>query len=100
VFSLKIGIPYHPIGCSPTKCKLLKSPEKICCLQLHGSCEHVHSKYKDWLETPNEYKWNYKCIILAAEQATNGLFNFILPLRSKARSTARLKPIILLLKNE
>ncbi len=96
--SLMIGTPYHPLGCLPTKCKLLKKSEKICCLELNGTCEH--RPIDNEVSKLNEYKWNSRCIILVAEHATNGLSNFILPLRSKVRSTVRLKPIILLLKNK
>ncbi len=90
----KPAYPQH-IGCFPIKCKLLKESKEICCLRLDQQCEHRLNIIK-----MSDYIWHNKCIILAAEQATNGLFNFLLPLRAKARSTNRIKPIILLLSNK
>ena len=43
-------------------------------------------------------KRHNKCIIVAVEMETNGLFNFLLPLRAKTRSTDQMRPIILLFK--
>jgi len=37
--------------------------------------------------------------LVVAEFATNGLFNFILPLRAHVRSNMFLKPIVMLLEN-
>lgn len=93
---LVIQKPQYPqyIGCFPIKCKLLKKPKEICCLRLDLGCAHRGNTEK----TSGNYIWHNKCIILAAERATNGLFNFLLPLRAKSRSTYRIKPIILLLR--
>ncbi len=77
------------------KCKLLKNPPNICCMNLNITCEH-----RKYIIKTSDYKWHNKCIIVATEYATNGLFNFLLPLRAKARSTIRMKPIILLLQNK
>ena len=80
------------IGCFPIKCKLLKKPKDICCLRLDQECEHrIH------LIKLSDYVWHNKCIIVAAESATNGLFNFLLPLRGTGRLTSRFRPIVLLL---
>lgn len=97
LFRLKIDKPQNLsyIGCFPTECKLLKTPHEICCMDLLNQCEHR----KNIIKT-SDYIWHNKCIILAAEHATNGLFNFLLPLRAKVRSTTRMKPIILLLSNK
>jgi hypothetical protein len=94
---LVIDVPQNPIhiGSFQTKCKLLKNSIHICCMNLNIKCEHRHNVIKT-----SDYKWHNKCIIVAAENATNGLFNFLLPLRAKARSTLRLKPIVLLLLNK
>ena len=81
------------IGCCPPPCKVLKHPRNLCCLELNRECKNkTHSQAFD-------YQWNNKCIIIAAENANNGLFNFILPLRARVRSTMFLKPIVLLLEN-
>ncbi|CAF1054179.1 unnamed protein product, partial [Brachionus calyciflorus] len=99
---LTIGRPPNPlyIGCSPTLCKLLKTPNHLCCLELNRECSH-----KTCVQA-SDYKWKNKCILVknkcilvVAEYATNGLFNFILPLRAQVRSTMFLKPIVLLLEN-
>ena len=94
---ITIEKPHYPkyIGSFPIKCKLLKQAKEICCLRLDEVCEHRAHIIKT-----SDYIWHNKCIILAAEQATNGLFNFLLPLRAKARSTSRFKPIVLLLRNK
>jgi hypothetical protein len=95
-FSLIIGRPPNPlyIGTDTTLCKLLKTPNNICCLELNKECEH-----KKCVQA-SDYKWKNKCILIIAEYPTNGLFNFILPLRAKVRSNAFLKPIVLLLENK
>lgn len=74
-------------------CKLLKNITSLCCLELNRECEHKI------LTHASEYKWRNKPIIIAADNATNGLFNFILPLRAQVRSTMFLRPIVLLLQN-
>lgn len=101
------------IGVSPTLCYLLKEKKPLCCLQLAqvGSydspwavqfhleenqslsqvCEHC--SYRN----AKEYQWQNKTIILAADYASNGIYNFIIPLRAHFRSKTSLNPIILLL---
>ena len=95
--SIVIDKPTCPrnIDCFPVKCKLLKEAKPICCLRLDQDCEHR----RDLIKT-SDYIWHNKCIILAAEDATNGLFDFVMPLRSKATATYLIKPIILLLRNQ
>ncbi len=94
-YSLQIGNPPNPlyIGCTPSLCKILKNPTPLCCLELNKECAHKCYAHA------SEYKWHNKCIIVATETATNGLFNFILPLRAQVRSTMFLRPIVLLLEN-
>ncbi|XP_062525171.1 potassium channel subfamily T member 2 isoform X2 [Bombyx mori] len=79
------------IGVSPTLCFLLKEKKPLCCLQLAQVCEHC--AYRN----AKEYQWQNKTIILAADYASNGIYNFIIPLRAHFRSKTTLNPIILLL---
>ncbi|KAB0792301.1 hypothetical protein PPYR_14260 [Photinus pyralis] len=79
------------IGVSPTLCYLLKEKKPLCCLQLAQVCEHC--SYRN----ARDYQWQNKTIILAADYASNGIYNFIIPLRAHFRSKTSLHPIILLL---
>lgn len=79
------------IGVSPTLCYLLKEKKPLCCLQLAQVCEHC--SYRN----ARDYQWQNKTIILAADYASNGIYNFIVPLRAHFRSKTSLNPIILLL---
>lgn len=54
-------------------------------------CEHCNYR------NANEYQWQNKTIILAADFASNAIYNFIIPLRAHFKSKASLNPIILLL---
>ncbi|KAK2174256.1 hypothetical protein NP493_815g00002 [Ridgeia piscesae] len=79
------------IGTSPTLCHLLRQKRPFCCLQLAQKCEHcTNSRAKD-------YNWPNRGIIVVADYASNGLYNFIVPLRSHARPKHTLNPIVLLL---
>jgi potassium channel subfamily T protein 1 len=60
-------------------------------LQLAQVCEHC--SYRN----ARDYQWQNKTIILAADYASNGIYNFIIPLRAHFRSKTSLNPIILLL---
>uniref|UniRef100_A0A336LTT0 CSON000335 protein n=1 Tax=Culicoides sonorensis TaxID=179676 RepID=A0A336LTT0_CULSO len=79
------------IGVSPTLCYLLKEKKPLCCLQLAQVCEHC--SYRN----AKEYNWQNKTIILAADFASNGIYNFLIPLRAHFKSKTSLNPIILLL---
>nr|XP_018901015.1 PREDICTED: potassium channel subfamily T member 2 isoform X3 [Bemisia tabaci] len=79
------------IGVSPTLCYLLKEKKPLCCLQLAQVCEHC--SYRN----ANEYNWQNKTIILAADYASNGIYNFIIPLRAHFHAKTSLNPIIMLL---
>ncbi|KAJ0183829.1 hypothetical protein K1T71_000252 [Dendrolimus kikuchii] len=79
------------IGVSPTLCYLLKEKKPLCCQELAKVCEHC--AYRN----AKEYQWQNKTIILAADYASNGIYNFIIPLRAHFRSKTSLNPIILLL---
>ncbi|KAL7645094.1 UNVERIFIED_CONTAM: hypothetical protein RMT77_003472 [Armadillidium vulgare] len=79
------------IGVSPTLCYLLKEKKPLCCLQLAQVCEHCSYR------SAKEYNWQNRAVILAADFASNGIYNFIIPLRAHFRSKTSLNPIILLL---
>ncbi|XP_076379489.1 slowpoke 2 isoform X1 [Megalopta genalis] len=82
------------IGVSPTLCYLLKEKKPLCCLQLAQVCQHC--SYRN----AKDYNWQNKTIILAADYASNGIYNFIIPLRAHFRSKTSLNPIILLLERK
>ncbi|XP_045137419.1 potassium channel subfamily T member 2-like isoform X9 [Portunus trituberculatus] len=84
------------IGVSPTLCYLLKEKKPLCCLQLAQSrirsvCDHCTYR------SAKEYNWQNRAVILAADYASNGIYNFIIPLRAHFRKKTLLNPIILLL---
>ncbi|KAK7583793.1 hypothetical protein V9T40_004756 [Parthenolecanium corni] len=79
------------IGVSPTLCYLLKEKKPLCCLQLAQVCEHC--SYRN----ANDYNWQNRTIILAADYASNGIYNFIIPLRAHFHTKTALNPIIILL---
>uniref|UniRef100_A0A673KIZ7 Potassium channel, subfamily T, member 1 n=1 Tax=Sinocyclocheilus rhinocerous TaxID=307959 RepID=A0A673KIZ7_9TELE len=81
------------IGSSPTLCHLLHQKAHFCCLRLDQSCEHVS------FEDAKAYGFQNKLIIVSAETAGNGLYNFIVPLRAYYRPRRELNPIVLLLDN-
>ncbi|XP_044157815.1 potassium channel subfamily T member 2 [Bufo gargarizans] len=81
------------IGSSPTFCHLLSEKVPFCCLRLDKGCQH------NYYEDAKAYGFKNKVIIVAAETAGNGLYNFIVPLRAYYRPKKELNPIILLLDN-
>ncbi|XP_052037028.1 potassium channel subfamily T member 1 isoform X7 [Apodemus sylvaticus] len=81
------------IGSSPTLCHLLPVKAPFCCLRLDKGCKH--NSYED----AKAYGFKNKLIIVSAETAGNGLYNFIVPLRAYYRSRRELNPIVLLLDN-
>ncbi|XP_042561563.1 potassium channel subfamily T member 2-like [Clupea harengus] len=87
-----LNLPY--IGSSPTHCHLLKEKVPYCCLRLEKECTHNH--YED----AKAYSFKNKLIIVSAETAGNGLYNFIVPLRASYRPKRDLNPIVLLLDNK
>lgn len=60
-------------------------------LMIFQVCEHCNYR------NAKEYQWQNKTIILAADYASNGIYNFIIPLRAHFKSKTSLNPIILLL---
>ncbi|XP_072130831.1 potassium channel subfamily T member 2 isoform X2 [Mobula birostris] len=81
------------IGSSPTLCHLLREKVTFCCLRLDKGCHH------NYYEDAKAYGFRNKLIIVSAETAGNGLYNFIVPLRAYYRPKKELNPIILLLDN-
>ncbi|KAG8182946.1 hypothetical protein JTE90_003324 [Oedothorax gibbosus] len=79
------------VGVSPTLCYLLRDKKPLCCLQLAQVC--VHCSFRN----AKEYNWASRCIILAADFASNGIYNFLVPLRAHFHLPHTLRPIILLL---
>uniref|UniRef100_A0A7N8YJ64 Potassium sodium-activated channel subfamily T member 1 n=1 Tax=Mastacembelus armatus TaxID=205130 RepID=A0A7N8YJ64_9TELE len=79
------------IGSSPTLCHLLPQKAPFCCLRLDKGC--THSSFED----AKAYGFKNKLIIVSAEMAGNGLYNFIVPLRAYYRPRKELNPIVLLL---
>ncbi|XP_045702415.1 potassium channel subfamily T member 1 isoform X2 [Phyllostomus hastatus] len=82
------------IGSSPTLCHLLPVKAPFCCLRLDKGCKH------NSFEDAKAYGFKNKLIIVSAETAGNGLYNFIVPLRAYYRSRRELNPIVLLLDNK
>ncbi|KAB1280373.1 Potassium channel subfamily T member 1 [Camelus dromedarius] len=82
------------IGSSPTLCHLLPVKAPFCCLRLDKGCKH--NSYED----AKAYGFKNKLIIVSAEMAGNGLYNFIVPLRAYYRPRRELNPIVLLLDNK
>ncbi|XP_029109824.1 potassium channel subfamily T member 2 isoform X2 [Scleropages formosus] len=86
-----LNSPY--IGSSPTLCHLLQEKVPFCCLRLDKACHHSPC------EDARSYGFKNKLIIVSAESAGNGLYNFIVPLRAYYRPKKELNPIVLLLEN-
>uniref|UniRef100_UPI00398F1ED1 potassium channel subfamily T member 1 n=1 Tax=Pristiophorus japonicus TaxID=55135 RepID=UPI00398F1ED1 len=82
------------IGSSPTLCHLLPVKAPFCCLRLDKGCRH------NSFEDAKAYGFKNKLIIVSAETAGNGLYNFIVPLRAYYRPRKELNPIVLLLDNQ
>ncbi|GAB1600252.1 potassium channel subfamily T member 1 [Argonauta hians] len=81
------------VGARRILCHLERSRKK-CCLEWSSDCEHCSYKNaKDPL-------WNNQLIILAAETSCDGIYNFIVPLRSYVLNRDTLRPIVLLFENE
>uniref|UniRef100_A0A3P9JC57 Potassium channel subfamily T member 1 n=1 Tax=Oryzias latipes TaxID=8090 RepID=A0A3P9JC57_ORYLA len=86
-----LNSPY--IGSSPTLCHLLAEKAPFCCLRLDQGCRH--NSFVD----AKAYGFKNKLIIVSAETAGNGLYNFIVPLRAYYRPRRELNPIVLILEN-
>uniref|UniRef100_A0A3B3VWP3 Potassium channel subfamily T member 2-like n=1 Tax=Poecilia latipinna TaxID=48699 RepID=A0A3B3VWP3_9TELE len=86
-----LNSPY--IGSSPALCHLLQEKMPFCCLRMDKPCPHIP------FEDARSYGFKNKLIIVSAESAGNGLYNFIVPLRAYYRTRKELKPIVLLLES-
>ncbi|TNN70354.1 Potassium channel subfamily T member 2 [Liparis tanakae] len=65
----------------------------FCCLRMDKACPHTV------FEDARSYGFKNKLIIVSAESAGNGLYNFIVPLRAYYRPRKELNPIVLLLES-
>uniref|UniRef100_A0A3P8VHX0 Potassium channel subfamily T member 2-like n=1 Tax=Cynoglossus semilaevis TaxID=244447 RepID=A0A3P8VHX0_CYNSE len=86
-----LNSPY--IGSSPALCHLLQEKMPFCCLRMDKPCHHMP------FEDARSYGFKNKLIIVSAESAGNGLYNFIVPLRAYYRPRKELNPIVLLLES-
>uniref|UniRef100_A0A8C9ZUR3 Potassium sodium-activated channel subfamily T member 2b n=1 Tax=Sander lucioperca TaxID=283035 RepID=A0A8C9ZUR3_SANLU len=86
-----LNSPY--IGSSPALCHLLQEKMPFCCLRMDKACHHTS------FEDARSYGFKNKLIIVSAESAGNGLYNFIVPLRAYYRPRKELNPIVLLLES-
>uniref|UniRef100_A0A4W6FZJ5 Potassium sodium-activated channel subfamily T member 2b n=1 Tax=Lates calcarifer TaxID=8187 RepID=A0A4W6FZJ5_LATCA len=86
-----LNSPY--IGSSPALCHLLQEKMPFCCLRMDKPCHHIP------FEDARSYGFKNKLIIVSAESAGNGLYNFIVPLRAYYRPRKELNPIVLLLES-
>ncbi|CAH1778585.1 unnamed protein product, partial [Owenia fusiformis] len=82
------------IGTSPTLCHLVREKRPLCCLQLSQICEHNNYRHA------KEYNWSQPVTIIAADHASTGLYNFVVPLRSHFLAKEKLQPIVLLLERK
>ncbi|XP_067665329.1 potassium channel subfamily T member 2-like isoform X2 [Haliotis asinina] len=91
-----IGVPPITmyVGSRRTLCHIVEESRPFCCLKWGTACEHCSYK------TANDDRWHNQLIILAAEQASSGIYHFIVPLRSNFISMNGLSPIILLVEEE
>ena len=94
--SLITGRPPCPpyVGSSLTVCHLLRKKADLCCLRLNQEC--VHSTATQI----SSYNFEKKAIILAAENCNNGIYNFIVPLRSHTIEKQSMHPILLMFETE
>ncbi|KAH3877237.1 hypothetical protein DPMN_001099, partial [Dreissena polymorpha] len=79
------------VGSKRAICHLMREQRPLCCLEWGLNCSHC--AYKN----TNDQRWTNQLIILSAEKACNGIYNFIVPLRSQFIGMKSLCPIILLL---
>ncbi|WAR18060.1 KCNT2-like protein [Mya arenaria] len=63
------------VGSKRAICHLMRERRPLCCLEWGVKCSHC--TYKN----TNDERWTNQLIILAAEHACNGIYNFIVPLR-------------------
>ena len=91
-YQVPFGIRYHLASGFP-RTPSLPSTVDSSILPIQG-CKH--NSYED----AKAYGFKNKLIIVSAETAGNGLYNFIVPLRAYYRPRRELNPIVLLLDNK
>ncbi|XP_063407374.1 potassium channel subfamily T member 2-like isoform X1 [Mytilus trossulus] len=82
------------VGPKNADCHLMKVMRSKCCLKWGEDCIHVNDK------NANAPRWGQNLIILTAQRINQGLYNFILPLRSCFISIKSLRPIILMFEED
>ena len=95
------------MGVSPTLCYLVREKKSPCCLQISKvTSDLTQSHVSDPLPQPcdhcpflhaRDYNWTQNAVILAADYASNGIYNFVVPLRAHFHNPHTLRPIVLLL---
>ncbi|XP_012937020.1 potassium channel subfamily T member 2 [Aplysia californica] len=90
--SFTIGPPPSTLnlGTRRTLCHLHKDSRSLCCLEWGKPCEHCQYK------VASDKRWDHQLVILSVRRSCPGLYNFIIPLRSKYLSLLSLSPIILM----
>ncbi|XP_062609511.1 potassium channel subfamily T member 2-like isoform X3 [Saccostrea cucullata] len=86
--------PIFLTGCRKSLCHLVKNPRHPCCLRWAEDCSHVNYK------NARDDRWQNHLIILSADKICVGVYNFIVPLRSKFLSIKSLSPIVIMLEEE
>ncbi|XP_055894964.1 potassium channel subfamily T member 2-like isoform X1 [Biomphalaria glabrata] len=79
-------------GFGKTNCHIRLEPRSLCCLEWGKDCPHCAYK--------NATRWQNQLVILLAEHASGGIFNFIIPLRSASIDPHALSPIVLFLEDQ
>ncbi|XP_025089681.1 potassium channel subfamily T member 2-like isoform X3 [Pomacea canaliculata] len=82
------------MGSRRAVCHIMREPRPLCCLEWGVNC--VHCQYKN----ANDERWHHQLILMAAQNPSSGINNFIVPLRSSFIAVNGLSPIVLLLENE
>lgn len=88
-----------PGGCSPPRSGTAPWAAESCTLSPCAAFPAQGCKHNSF-EDAKAYGFKNKLIIVSAETAGNGLYNFIVPLRAYYRSRKELNPIVLLLDNK
>ncbi|KAH9513975.1 potassium channel, sub T, member 2 [Bulinus truncatus] len=81
-------------GFGKTVCHVRKNPRPLCCLEWGTDCKHCSYK------RASDPRWQNHLVILLAEHASGGIFNFIIPLRSAFIGLHAISPIVLLLEDK
>lgn len=82
------------MGSRKAVCHVMREPRPFCCLEWGTDCNHC--KYKN----AGDERWHHQLIIVAAQRASSGIHNFIVPLRSSFIAVNGMSPIVLLLETD